>query len=30
VPKENVKPLDMPSAEVMKLIISGGVSINES
>ncbi|MFN3852071.1 MAG: DUF502 domain-containing protein [Spirosomataceae bacterium] len=30
VPKNNVKPLDMPSAEVMKLIISGGVSINEA
>ncbi len=28
VPKENVKLLDMPSAEVMKLIVSGGVSLN--
>ncbi len=28
-PKENVKMLDMPSAEVMKLIVSGGVSINQ-
>ena len=27
-PKENVQMLDMPSAEVMKLIVSGGVSIN--
>ncbi|AFK04857.1 protein of unknown function DUF502 [Emticicia oligotrophica DSM 17448] len=29
VPKENVQMLDMPSAEVMKLIVSGGVSIKE-
>ncbi len=29
VPKENVQMLDMPSAEVMKLIVSGGVSINQ-
>ena len=28
VPKENVQMLNMPSAEVMKLIVSGGVSIN--
>ena len=27
-PKENVQMLGMPSAEVMKLIVSGGVSIN--
>jgi uncharacterized membrane protein len=30
VPKENVQMLDMPSAEVMKLIVSGGVSVKES
>lgn len=29
VPKENVTMLDLPSAEVMKLIVSGGVSIKE-
>ena len=28
VPKENVQMLNLPSAEVMKLIVSGGVSIN--
>lgn len=28
VPKANIQMLDMPSAEVMKLIVSGGVSIN--
>ena len=28
VPRENVKPLEMPSAEAMKLIVSGGVSSN--
>jgi uncharacterized membrane protein len=26
VPAENVKPLDLPSAEVMKFIVSGGVA----
>jgi uncharacterized membrane protein len=26
VPRENVKPVDAPSAEIMKLIVSGGVS----
>jgi uncharacterized membrane protein len=29
VPKENVRLLDIPSAEAMKLIVSGGVSGNE-
>jgi len=29
VPKENVQMLDLPSAEIMKLIVSGGVSIKE-
>ena len=29
VPKENVQMLDLPSAEIMKLIVSGGVSVNE-
>ncbi len=29
VPKENVQPLDLPSADVMKLIVSGGVSIED-
>jgi uncharacterized membrane protein len=28
VPKENIKLLEMPSAEAMKLIVSGGVSSN--
>ncbi len=28
VPKQNVTPLHLPSAEVMKMIVSGGVSIN--
>lgn len=28
VPKENIQPLDLPSADVMKLIVSGGVSID--
>jgi uncharacterized membrane protein len=27
VPNQNVQPLDLPSAEVMKLIVSGGVSV---
>lgn len=29
VPRENVKMLDLPSADIMKLIVSGGVSVNE-
>jgi len=29
VPKENVQMLDLPSAEIMKLIVSGGVSVND-
>ncbi|HEY1053491.1 MAG TPA: DUF502 domain-containing protein, partial [Emticicia sp.] len=29
VPRENVQMLDLPSAEIMKLIVSGGVSVND-
>ncbi len=29
VPKSNIKLLDLPSAEVMKLIVSGGVSLKD-
>ncbi len=29
VPKNNIKLLDLPSAEVMKLIVSGGVSLKD-
>lgn len=30
VPKENVQPLDLPAADVMKFIVSGGISMPDS
>lgn len=30
VPKENVSPLNLPAADVMKFIVSGGISMPES
>ncbi|WP_337041254.1 DUF502 domain-containing protein [Emticicia sp. 17c] len=29
VPKENIQMLDIPSAEIMKMVVSGGVSIKD-